>query len=67
MSARTLPLWYACTPSVLSSACSKPNVPDPTKYRYNYGSQFYNSVKVSKTCVYSQDMHTPTTRFLTLT
>lgn len=25
--------------------CSKPNVPDPTKYRYNYGSQFYNSVK----------------------
>lgn len=25
--------------------CSKPNVHDPTKYRYNYGSQFYNSVK----------------------
>lgn len=25
--------------------CSKPNMPDPTKYRYNYGSQFYNSVK----------------------
>lgn len=25
--------------------CSKPNVPDQVKYRYNYGSQFYNSVK----------------------
>ena len=49
--------------------CSKPNVPDPTKYRYNYGSQFYNSVKGFKDVrVFTGHAHTHyTVSYLNLT